>query len=146
MMIVLTIVTLGLYYPIWFFRRRGALNGLNSPRKLRLWPLTTFCAVTVVDFVVAIVSSPAPPAQTIGAAATTVLGLVRLAVGILMVVQCFITKDILEDHLAGPEDDVSHSLFVERVKLSGLLTFFFQIFYLQYVINRYVAAPPERAV
>jgi hypothetical protein len=55
-------------------------------------------------------------------------------------------KDILEDHLAGPEDDVSQSLFVERVKLSGLMTFFFQMFYLQYVINRYVAGPPERAV
>jgi uncharacterized protein DUF4234 len=146
LMIVLTIITFGLYYPIWFFRRRGALNRLNSPRKLRLWPLMTFCALTVVDFVVVFVSAPEPPEQTIGAAATRVLGLVRLAVGILMVFQCFIIKDILEDHLAGPEDDVSRSLFVERVKLSGLMTFFFQIYYLQYAINRYVAAPTERAV
>jgi Domain of unknown function (DUF4234) len=145
-MIVFTIVTFGLYYPIWFFRRRGALNLLNSPRKLRLWPLMIFCAVTVVDFVIGIVSGAAPSAQTIGGAATTVLAFVRLAVGILMVVQCFIIKDILEDHLAGPEDDISQSLFVERVKLSGLMTFFFQIFYLQYVINRYIAVPPERAV
>jgi hypothetical protein len=29
---------------------------------------------------------------------------------------------------------------------SGLMTFFFQLFYLQYVINRYVAGPAERAV
>jgi hypothetical protein len=145
-MIVFTIVTFGLYYPIWFFRRRVALNRLDSPRKLRLWPLMVFCTVTAIDIVVAIVSGPAPPEQTIGGAAVTLLTIVRLAAGILMVVQCFIIKDILEDHLAGPGDDVSQSLFVEHVKLSGLMTFFFQIFYLQYVINRYVAGPPERAV
>jgi hypothetical protein len=144
-MIVLTIVTFGLYYPIWFFRRRGALNRLNSPRKLRLWPFTIFCTVTVVDVVVVIASGPGLPAGTIGAAAADLLRLARLAAGVLMLVQCFLTKDILEDHLAGPEDDVSHSLFVERVKLSGLMTFFFQIFYLQYVINHYLADPTERA-
>ena len=140
-MIVLTFVTVGLYYPIWFFRRRDALNRLNSPRKLRLWPLVIFCATTVVDAVVVVVSAPAPPAQIIGAGANTALGLVRLAVGILMVVQCFIVKDILEDHLAGPEDNLSNSMFSERVRLSGLMTFFFQIFYLQYVINRYMVEP-----
>jgi len=139
-MIVFTIVTFGLYYPIWFFRRRDALNGLNSPRKLQLWPLAVFCTVTVLDVVVVLASSPAPPAQTIGAAAATLLRFARLAAGILMMVQCFFTKDILEDHLAGPEDVLSHSLFVERVKLSGLMTFFFQIYYLQYVINRHIAS------
>ena len=77
-MIVLSIVTFGLYYPIWFFRRREALNRLNSPRKLRLWPLTVFCTMTVVNAVVVIASSPAPPAQTIGAAAATLLALARL--------------------------------------------------------------------
>jgi hypothetical protein len=145
-MIVLTMVTLGLYYPIWFFRRRGALNRLNSPRKLRLWPLTIFCTVTAVDVVVAVASAPGPPAETIGDPAATLLGLVRFATGILMLVQCFFTKDILEDHLAGPEDDGSHSLFVERVKLSGLMTFFFQIFYLQYVINLHLVDPAEKGV
>lgn len=30
LMIVFTIVTFGLYYPTWFFRRRNALNALNS--------------------------------------------------------------------------------------------------------------------
>ena len=145
-MIAFTIVTFGLYISIWFFRRRGALNRLNSPRKLQLWPLIIFCTVTVVDVVVNIASGSAPPAEIIGAGAASLLGLARLAAGIVMLVQCFFTKDILEDHLAGPEDDVSDSLFVERVKLSGLMTFFFQIFYLQYIINRYLADPAERAV
>lgn len=29
-------------------------------------------------------------------------------------------------------------MFVEQVQLSGLMTFFFSIFYLQWAINRYV--------
>ena len=61
---------------------------------------------------------------------------IQIAVGILMVVQCFIIKDILEDHLTVPEDYVSGLLFAKPVKLSGLKTFFLQIFYLQWVINR----------
>lgn len=142
-MIVLSIITFGVYYPVWFFRRRNALNRLSSPRKLRLWPLLTFCAVMIVDFVVVFASAPGTPDQIIGAGASAALGLVRLAVAILMVVQCFIIKDILEDHLAGPEDDPSHLMFEGRVKLSGLMTFFFSIFYLQHVINRYVAGSPE---
>src|SRR4029079_14459483 len=103
-MIVFAIITFGLYYPIWFFRRRKALNSLNSPRKLQLWPLLFFCAVTLVEAVVGIVAGPTPPAEIIGARALTGLGILRLAAWILIVVQCFIIKDILEDHLAGPDD------------------------------------------
>jgi hypothetical protein len=146
LVIVLTIVTFGLYYPIWFLRRRAALNRLDSPRKLRRWPFLIFIGFFVLQFMVGIASGSAPPEQTIGAAATLLLKLCQLAVGILMVVQCFFIKDILEDHLAGPQDNISPSLFVERVKLSGLMTFFFQIFYLQYVINRYIAGSKPRAV
>ena len=52
--------------------------------------------------------------------------------------QCFIIKDVLEDHLTVREDDAlpSPSVFVEQVPLSGLMTFFFGILYLQWVINR----------
>jgi hypothetical protein len=146
LMIVLTILTFGLYYPIWFLRRRAALNRLNSPRKLRRWPFLISVAFFVLQFMVGIASGSAPPEQTIGAGATLFLNLFQLAVGILMIVQCFFTKDILEDHLVGPEDNVSPSMFVERVKLSGLMTFFFQIFYLQYVINRYIAGSQPTAV
>ena len=33
-MIVFMIISFGLYYPIWWFRRRAGLNRLKSPRKL----------------------------------------------------------------------------------------------------------------
>jgi hypothetical protein len=75
-MIVFMLITFGWYYPVWFFRRRAALNRLSSPRKLKLW----------------------------------------------------------------------RALFAERVTLSGLMTFFFQIFYLQHVINREIAVVRREAV
>ena len=134
-------ITLGLYYPIWFMRRRAALNRLDSPRKLRSWPFLTFIAVFVLQLIIGVVSGSTPIEQTIGSGGLLLLVLARLAVGIVMLVQCFFVKDILEDHLAGPDDHVPNPLFMERIALSGLMTFFFQIFYLQYVINRDVVGP-----
>ena len=34
-------------------------------------------------------------------------------------------------------------MFVAQVQLSGLMTFFFSIFYLQWAINRYVVGTPS---
>jgi hypothetical protein len=144
-MIVLYIVTFGFYYPIWFLRRRVALNRLDSPRKLRLWPFLVYLAFFSLEFVGAFVAEFAPNEQPIEAGASVVFDLIPIAVGILMAVQCFITKDILEDHLIGPEDHVSASLVTGPVKLSGLKTFFLQIFYLQWVINRDIVASQRRA-
>jgi len=81
-------------------------------------------------------------AVAFGAPVENALTLVRLVTGIVMVIQCFIIKDIIEDHVT-PEDAGVQPMFVERVKLSGLATFFFSIFYLQYAINRYIVAPAE---
>jgi hypothetical protein len=145
-MIVLAVVTFGLYYPIWFLRRRAALNGLDSPRKLQRWPFLVFLAFFAIKFIVSIASGSARPEQTIGAGASLLLTLIQLAVGIVMLVQCFFIKDILEDHLAGPEDTISSSILSDTVKLSALMTFFFQIFYLQHVINRYIASSQPKPV
>lgn len=145
LMIVFTIVTFGLYYPIWFLRRRAALNRLDSPRKLQSWPFLIFIAFFVLQFIVGVASGSAPVEQTVGTVGSLLLTLAQLGVGILMLVQCFFTKDILEDHLAGPEDTVPNPLFVERVQLSGVMTFLFQIFYLQYTINRHIVGQPKAA-
>jgi hypothetical protein len=146
LMIVLTLVTIGLYYPIWFLRRRPALNRLDSPRKLRLWPFAVFTAWFVFQFMVGFAAALRPRGQVTGGEASLLFNLLQLGINILMLVQSFFTKDILEDHLAGPGDDVPNPLFVDSVKLSGVMTFFFQIFYLQYVINRYIAVPKSSAV
>src|SRR4051794_19359037 len=115
MMLVLTIVTFGLYYPIWFLRRRAALNGLDSPRKLRRWPFVIVIVWLAFQFLVGIAAGARPREQMTGAGADLLLNLVQLAVGILMLVQSFLTRDILEDHFAGPGDQVPNPLFVETV-------------------------------
>ena len=140
-MLLFTLLTLGFYPMIWFFRRRTAINHLNSPRKLQLWPLITYSAVVGITIVINVISAPDTPETVIGTGPAILLMLLEFGVGILMIVQCFIIKDILEDHIAGPEDPTVPQLFTEHVKLSGLATFFFSVFYLQYIINKHIAAP-----
>ena len=137
-MVLLVIVTLGVYYMVWFFRRRPGLNRLDSRRKLPLWPLLMFAAYFGLQVVLAVLAGDATPEQVWGSEVAMFLSLMQLAVAILMLVQCFAIKDIIEDHAQGPDGATEHALFRPHVKLSGLMTFFFSIFYLQYAINKYV--------
>ena len=134
LMIVLTVLSAGFYYPIWFLRRREALNQLDSPRKLQVWPFAALIAVMTADLFVNVLIAVQGP-DAVSPEVVFILGLARLGFGINLVIQSFKTKDILEDHLAGPADGMG-TMFTERVKLSGLMTFFFQPLYLQYIINR----------
>ena len=54
---------------------------------------------------------------------------VSLAVGIIILIQCFKVRRIFIDHFKNMPE--------RKMKLSGLATFFFQIHYLQYKINRF---------
>ena len=137
-MLLFTLVTLGFYYPLWFLRRRAAFNHLDSSRKLPLWPFVVFFAYFVMNLVIGFISGLAPGTIT-GPNVAIVLVVLRLSVGIMMLIQCFRIKDILEDHLTVREDGTMPSIFVEQVRLSGLMTFFFSILYLQWVINRHHA-------
>ena len=142
-MILLSLVSFGLYYPIWFLRRRAAFNQLDSPRKLPRWPffvaLAWFASGIVVGFVAgferALTGSGGISEET-----RLIFSGVRLLVGILMLMQCFRTKEILEDHFGGPGDQVPSPLLGGATTLSGVMTFFFQIFYLQYAINQHLSS------
>jgi Domain of unknown function (DUF4234) len=135
-MILFLIITFGLYYPVWWFRRRPGLNRLNSPKKLAAWPLLVMAALWVFQFGLGLVEGLRPGAEVIGAGGRLFMSIAQLAVGILMIVQSFKIKDMIEDH-ASPDAE-SGPMFVDHVQLSGIMTFFFSIFYLQWAINRYV--------
>ena len=143
-MFVFLVLTFGIYYIVWFFRRRSALNQLNSSRKLALWPLLAFAGDFAIELGFALAAGGAPVEVAFGPGVAALLALARLAVGVVMIWQCFVIKDIIEDHLT-PDDAGLQPMFVERVKLSGLATFFFSILYLQYAINRYIVGAQERA-
>jgi cellobiose-specific phosphotransferase system component IIC len=144
-MFVLLILTLGIYYPVWFFRRRPGLNRLDSSRKLALWPLLLFAGDFVLEVVAAILAGDQTVAQAFGSQVVLVMQLLQFSIGILMIIQCFAIKDIIEEHAMGPDDDSGEpNLFKPHVKLSGLMTFFFSIFYLQHAINKYVVGAQAR--
>ena len=145
-MILFSLVTLGFYYPIWFLRRRNALNQLNSPRKLHQWPFVITLLWFAVQFLTGVAAGLSPTGETIDQQAPMIFLIIRLAVGVLMVVQSFRTRHILEDHFAGPGDQVQRPMFAETVQLSGVMTFIFTIYYLQYAINRYIADSKSTAV
>src|SRR6478752_3172485 len=50
-MIGFGILSFGLYFPLWFLRRRTALNALHSGRKLQLWPFSLAFAIQTVTIV-----------------------------------------------------------------------------------------------
>lgn len=141
MMIVFMIVTFGLYYPIWWFRRRPGLNRLNSDRKLALWPLLLFAALFVIQMGLGFAAGLNEGEEVIGEDGQMLVALFQLGVGLLMLFQTFKVKGMIEDH-ATPEGE-STQMFAEHVRLSGLMTFFFTLFYLQWAINRYVIDAPQ---
>lgn len=138
-MILFVFITLGLYFMIWWLRRRGGLNRLNSPVKISLWPLMMFLAVFVLQFGIGVAQGLDP--EAVGEGVTMFASVLQLLVGIAMVLQAFRAKEIIEDHCA--PDRSQQLLVVQDVKLSGLMTFFFSIFYLQWAINKYVLAPRD---
>jgi hypothetical protein len=104
--------------------------------KLALWPFLVYLGFMAFVVIVSIATVDVPREERYGLDLT--MSLARLAVGILVLVQSFRVKRILEDHLAGPGDTVAREIGQQPVMLSGLLTFFLSIFYLQYAINHYV--------
>ena len=115
----------------------------DSPKKLALWPfvvaLAWFTFAFGFGFILGVARALEGSGEVMSPETQLILSIVRLAVGVLMLFQCFRTKDILEDHFAGPGDQVASPMFADAYRLSGVMTFFFQIFYLQYAINRYLA-------
>ena len=133
MMILFVVLSLGIYYVIWWFRRRPGLNRLNSPRKLPVWPLALLVFLWVLNLAGGVMDGLEPGRPVQG---QPLLSLFQIAVGISMIVYCFWAKEIIEDH-ARPEPG-SGPAFGTDVRLSGIMTFFFSIFYLQWAINKYV--------
>ncbi len=139
--IFLTILTLGLYPPIWFMTRRKAFNHLQSREKLGR-------GAPAAAFLLMLVSACLPFAG--GAKwgswvqAENALGpvhpLILLAAGIILAVQCFKVRRILLDHLAPREEGMfSASIrFQYDDLLSRVGTFFLGIFYLQFKINELI--------
>ena len=134
-MILFVFLSLGIYYPVWWFRRRPGFNNLDSPRKLPVWPLILLVTLWVLNLAAGFMDGLEPGRRVSG---QLPLSIFQIVVGISMIVYSFWAKEIIEDH--SRPDPESGPTFGSEVKLSGVMTFFFSIFYLQWAINRYIIA------
>ncbi len=144
--ILLSIVSFGLYLPIWFLTRREAINQLRSRHKIG-WGMLAFLLLLQIAGVVALIVSAraglameAPDAEK---SFLLISGVIETGAWIVILIQSFKVRQILLDYFSAPESGpFSGPMSLQRdVSLSGVATFFFHIFYLQYKINRLLEAP-----
>ena len=129
LMTFLTIITLGIYMPYWYFTRHQRFNALSSAAKFRQTTILIWLCWSVVDAVlfVAVIATPESGTIQLLEGIETILNLVAAIFGVIL---AFRAKKILLEHLAvmGRNDTT----------MSGFLTFFFGFFYIQYKINQLV--------
>jgi rhomboid protease GluP len=134
LMIAATVLSIGLYYPVWFLRRRSQLAALAERTRIPSWPfvlLIVAIALRIVMFALGIDGSSAVVPRVLSLNALANLAL--LVAWLLTVRQAFVVKKTLERYLAGA-DAVTGAPLV-TVALSAPQTFLLGPFYLQHVIN-----------
>ena len=122
--IFLTIITLGIYCPIWFLTRRKSINNLQSNKKLGIGIFVFIILLQILSFILAIFSGSMEGINAIDAL-TGFDGII----GIILIVQGFKVRRIFINHF--------NSQLQREISFSGVATFFFHIYYLQYKINRF---------
>lgn len=115
-LVVLSIITLGIYVPIWFLKQREAINKLHSEEKLDKDIFIIMFVWLVAIWIVPYNISPLGPAIPV------------ISAGILFW-QIFKVRRIFVDHF---NEHLKKDLWI-----SGLLTFLFHIYYFQYLINKH---------
>jgi hypothetical protein len=123
LLLVLTIVTLGIYPAIWFYRRRRFLDSLHSDQKLGVLASGPLLATFVsIGLSFAVVPAEADRGISVG-------------LGVVSIVAAFRVAAILRSDFARTG---------RFLRVSGAGTFFFSALYLQHKINQ-AAATPARA-
>ena len=128
-MIFLALVSIGFYGPIWFIRRRRAINLLQSHEKLGLsvfvFTIVAWCASFAVN-----------PILGEGGEGSDSVFFLQFAVVLTLELQCFKTARILRDHFRA--ELASNPVCPEITLFPKPAILIFNIFYLQYQITRYL--------
>jgi len=140
LLIFLTFITVAIYYPLWFLRRRSALNSLQSRDKLNTGVFVVAIVLFSVGLLLMLMSGALEGfgeglgRRDLVAVSKGLEGFAQflnLVAGIALLIQSFKVRRMLTEHLAVRTG--------QPVSFSGLGTFFFQILYLQHKINRILA-------
>ncbi len=143
LLILLTVVTAGIYIPCWFLKRARGLNSLRSGDRLHSATFVVILSVEGLAFVLGFLSG-----VTESVAFTELANLLGLSAGVLLLAQSFKARAMLRDHVRAVNPSRAHYSLTEWDNdFSAVATFFFGIFYLQYKINRLIklgAPAPSR--
>jgi len=138
---VLSSVSLGLYSPVWFWRRQEALNRLRSSTKLDRRVLVLSFVLLTLSVLLGLIAIPMQGPAVVRARVLTMGKTVEIAsqllcllVVITLWVQCFRVRRIMLDHL-----NLHLGL---GVSVSWVYTLVFQVLYLQGRINTILKADP----
>ena len=126
--VLLSLLTGGLYTGLWYLRRRKSLNSLDSASKLGVTRPVILLILTTAYLVL-------PPDSTARTIAAFAVVLTNLAMA-------FTVRWMIIDHLRTLITAVlpQSAGLQAQYSPSSVLTFFLNIFYLQYKINELVAA------
>jgi len=125
LLIFLTVITLGIYIPIWFLKRRKAINTLQSKKKLGSTVFIFNIALQSINLLYFLISLTGELPEM----SREVERVIDALIAIPLLVQSFKVRRIFHDHFS--------LYFKGGPRLSGLATWFLQIFYLQHKINKF---------
>lgn len=132
--IILTFITGGIYFPIWYLTRREAINQLNSSEKLGkgifIAGIVVFSLVLVNSFYSAFLNLDAIQAGAVVQVtiADLIANIASLIILIPLIYQTFKVKRILIDHY--------NNHLQKDITFSNIMTLLFLNIYLQYKINK----------
>lgn len=131
-LIIICLVTAGIFVPIWFLKNVQAINSLKSNIKINYNTFLILLIMTIISkaFLIASFVYDSMGINDTMMMLEIVSETLDLVIGIMIIIQAFKVKAIISDHFITYLDHDD--------KLSILATFFFTIFYLQYKINRFV--------
>ncbi len=140
-MVLLTLITGGIYVPIWFLIRRTAINSLRSSDKVQsAWLCFALLGYALTILVGLVKNLNWGSWANVGYLLTIVQPPLLLLSAIIVIVSCFKVRSILLDHLTPREQSMfsAGARLQQGDEISSLATFFLGIFYLQYKINRLI--------
>ena len=123
LLLLISIVTVGLYQFVWYLRRSRFLDSLSADKKVGVLP---WLAPGMVGVLVGLVVAHAPPG---------IVSVLQLASGITNLVLAFRVAHILRSDFARTG---------RFIGVSALGVFFFSFLYLQYVMNKAASIPARR--
>jgi hypothetical protein len=131
LMILLTLITYGVYIPVWFLNRKDSINNLNSKEKISAGPIIFLLIISII-YAIMLIPSILFTETSIGSIIDWIDIIINLAGSIIILIMSFKVRRILNEHY--------------NTKISDIATFLFTFFYLQYKINRFneIVYEPEK--